>query len=270
MKIIDSHIHFWDVANGFNEWVEETTLPKQVSPDHLNAEGFVHIEAHGEHHSPFCEFSWLKQTYPNCHIKVIAFIDFTLPLKDFERCLSVLSAQPDIVGVRQIMATTSEFSYNPFKKAIPVDLREKLSMLTAHDMIFEAQMYPNQFLDLLDDIKASDVTMTLQHMALPVLSSAENQSHWRTLLKEISHQKNWIIKLSGFEMLNKDNQLEACLDSIFEIIPLNQLCYGSNYPVTHPHDYARWQNQLCEYINEEDVKMNIFYRTANRLYFSGR
>ncbi|MBN3683906.1 amidohydrolase, partial [Francisella tularensis subsp. holarctica] len=33
MNIVDSHIHFWDITNGYNDWVKDTNLPKLVTPE---------------------------------------------------------------------------------------------------------------------------------------------------------------------------------------------------------------------------------------------
>ncbi|MCW8107215.1 amidohydrolase family protein [Alteromonas ponticola] len=270
LKFIDSHIHFWDVRNGFNEWVEETALPGYVTPQHFSANGYVHIEAHGETHSSSCELNWLKSQFPQSNIKLIAFIDFNLPMDQFAHELSLLSAQPDIVGVRQIMASSTRFGYSPFQSEIPKDLSQKLELLAACNMIFEAQMYPGQFFKVLDAISASSVTMAIEHMGLPVISCTKNQRDWLSLVKAISHQSNWFLKLTGFDMLNKGERVTSTLDVIFETIAVSQLCYGSNYPVSHPNHYDSWFNTLREYLADEVIEKDVFYNTAKLLYFKKR
>ncbi len=268
MKVIDAHVHFWDVSRGVNEWVEHTSLPRSVLPTQLGADGFVHIEAHTEHHHPACEYKWLKNHFPDCAIKVICFLDFTLPIQEFEKNLVELTGLSDCVGVRQIMASSSQFAYSPFNKAVPKDLRAKLSLLAQHNMIFEAQFYPDQFLAVLDDIAASNATMAIEHAGLPVWEAKRNIGQWNILLREVAQHPDWHLKLSGLDMLNSAEHIEHCVERIVENVPANRLCYGSNYPVSYQANYDSWLNTLSNQINDSQFIQTISYHVAHRLYFS--
>nr|WP_246261144.1 amidohydrolase family protein [Alteromonas ponticola] len=267
--MIDSHIHFWDVANELNSWVKKTSLPQSISPEDVDATGYVHIEAHAEHLSPLCELTWLRNTFATGNIRVIAFLDFTQPLQEFERRLLLLAAQPEIVGVRQVMASSRVSAYSPFQQTLPADLPRKLAMLAANNLIFDAQMYPDQYLPILDDIIASDVIMAMEHMALPIATSAENMQTWQTLLKLVSQQPNCTLKLSGFDIVNHNNDITRVLDILFDVMPMERLCWGSNYPVSNQNDYRCWQTRLSNYLGDPTIENTVFYQTANRLYFNG-
>jgi predicted TIM-barrel fold metal-dependent hydrolase len=266
MKVVDSHIHFWDITNGYNDWVKSTDLPRLVTPDGFDTEAFVHIEAHSEAFSPFCEYKWLKQSFPTENIKIVAFADFTLELSDFEKNISKLAEHKDIVGVRQIMASTDKSEYSPFDKAIPKDLQAKLEILKQYDLVFEAQMYPEQFLPFLDAINNSGVKMTIEHFGLPLYAKNGNAKEWQTFIKSISQNQNWYLKLSGFDLNNDICDVDRALDFIFDNVNEKKLCYGSNFPVSYTQDYNFWQNYLRKYINDEKVSQNVFCEVAREVY----
>ena len=135
-RIIDSHIHFWDLANGYNNWVKDTNLPSLVTPVNLDADAFVHVEAHSNKFNPLCEYNWLKANFPQKNIKVVVAADFTQSIEIFRREMQKLSKVDGIVGVRQIMSKTIKTSYSPFDKDIPKDLKEKLSILKEYELVF--------------------------------------------------------------------------------------------------------------------------------------
>lgn len=62
-RIIDSHIHFWDIDNGYNRWVKDTDLPTKVLPSDFKIDDFVHIEAHTEDVDHLCEYKWLVANF---------------------------------------------------------------------------------------------------------------------------------------------------------------------------------------------------------------
>jgi predicted TIM-barrel fold metal-dependent hydrolase len=68
-------------------------------------------------------------------------------------------------------------------------------------------------------------------------------------------------------MLN-DNETDCkkALNYIFEKIPANRLCYGSNYPVCNTDHYSYWYELLKNYAPEE-MHDDIFYHTAKIIYF---
>ena len=266
-KIIDSHIHFWDLANGFNDWVKGTELPNLVTPLGLGEDAFVHIEAHSDKFDSLCEYNWLKSKFPQKDIKVVATVDFTKNINSFRKDIQKLSNVDDIIGVRQIMSKTTKTNYSPFDKDIPKDLKEKLQQLKEYGLVFEAQMYPEQYLSILDDIESSGVTMAIEHFGLPVYAGNNNLFEWKTFIKEISENNNWCLKLSGFDLNNDMENINKCLDFVFDNISTRKLCYGSNFPVSHKNSYSHWAKLLSEYINDNEAAKDLFYNTAKSIYF---
>lgn len=270
MSIVDSHIHFWDIENGYNDWIKNTNLPKVVTPESLNADAFVHVEAHSDIFDPLCECHWLKSKFPDKKIKIVAFADFTLDIFEFEKNIAYLAEVGDIVGIRHIMSKTYKSKYSPFDKDIPKDLEQKLKILKKYNLIFEAQMYPEQFLPLLDSINKSGVKMVVEHFGLPLFGSNNNLDQWHKFINECSQHPDWYLKLSGFDLNNKMADVNRALDFVFENITFHKLCYGSNFPVSYQDDYSCWQNFLHDYIKNDKISENVFKNVARRVYFDNQ
>ena len=267
MKIIDSHIHFWDTGNGLNDWVKETNLPKKVIPnDIVDTDSFVHIEAHTQDQNSLCEYNWLKSNFPNKNIKVVAFVDFTQDLDIFKKGVDIISRKEDIVGVRHIMAKTDKSKYSPFDDRVPYDILEKLRVLKENNLIFEAQLYPEQFLPLLNLIDKSGVIMAIEHFGLPIFGENDNLIEWQILIKKIAQNDKWYLKLSGFEFNNNYKYLNKALKFVFENIESSRLCYGSNFPVSNTDNNTKWAIILKNQIKDDNTLKNIFFNTSNQLY----
>ena len=155
------------------------------------------------------------------------------------------------------MAQTTKTSYSPFNGDIPSDLKDKLLILKENNLVFEAQMYPEQYLPFLEDIESSGVTMVVEHLGLPVFTGNNNLAEWKTFLRQVSQNNNWHLKLSGFDMNNDMKDVYKCLDFVFENVSTNQLCYGSNLPISHQDNYNNWKNLLVEYIDSNDIVKDI-------------
>ena len=266
MKIIDSHINFWDINNGLNDWVRETNLPKKVLPDDIiEVDTFVHVEAHNEKFNNLCEYNWLKETYPQKNIKVVAFIDFTKDIKIFENDVIKLSNTKDIVGVRQIMSKTDKLSYSPFQKNIPYDLNEKLKILGQTNLVVDLQMYPDQLLPILHLIEESNAKVLLEHFGLPIFENNDSINDWKKMLHEINYLNKFSIKLSGLDILNRVNSFNKIIDIVLEKVDENRLVYGSNYPVSNHNDYHYWYNFLKKALPSKYMN-KIFYQNAKKMY----
>ena len=267
MKIIDSHIHFWNIDKKLNEWVNTADLPSIVSPNDFSSDGFIHVEAHSEKHDSLCEYKWLKKYFPNKNIKIVAFIDFTQHISLFEQKAIQFGEITDIVGVRQIMATSNKSQYSPYNKDIALDFSSKLEILAKNNLVFDCQMYPDQLIKYIDIIIKSNVIMALEHFGLPILADNKNMSLWNVVLKEIEQSQNTFIKLSGLELNNDNNKIAQCLDIVLRTVNSGKLCYGSNYPISNKNHPLLWQAILIKNINnDQQILEDVFANTANHLY----
>jgi predicted TIM-barrel fold metal-dependent hydrolase len=164
------------------------------------------------------------------------------------------------------MAKTDKSKYSPFDDRVPYDLLEKLRVLKDNNLIFEAQLYPEQFLPLLKLINTSGVIMAIEHFGLPIFGDNSNLVEWHSLINQIAQNKKWYLKLSGFDLNNNFKYLKIALEVVFQNIQSNRLCYGSNFPVSHIDNYRNWSDILKNNIKDGNMSNDIFFNTAHELY----
>ena len=130
-------------------------------------------------------------------------------------------------------------------------------------------MYPEQYLPILDDIDSSGVTMVIEHFGLPIFTGNNNLAEWKIFIKQVSQNDNWYLKLSGFDLNNDMKNVRKCLSFVFENILTNQLCYGSNFPISHKGNYSSWREFLIKYIRDNRSINDVFFNVANKVYLKG-
>lgn len=270
MKIIDTHVHFWELSNNINTWVllADKKLQKNFSPNHLNADYFVHIEAADSKVDTLNEINWLDENFSDKKMQYIANIDYFKSLDAFKNEVDRLKKHPKIKGFRHILSHHKNASYSPMDHDnLPNDFEEKLKILAKNNLIFECQMYPQQINNALEIIINSNVKTVIEHFGLPLCHNETDMIKWQKMINNISQHENIYLKLSGFFMLN-DNETDCkkALNYIFEKIPASRLCYGSNYPVCNTDHYSYWYELLKDYAPEE-MHDDIFYNTAKKIYF---
>ncbi len=117
MKIIDPHLHLFELSKGNYQWLKPNNPPFwpdkaiiqssfsesdiQLSPP-FELPAFVHIEAGFDNESPWREVQWLEQT---CELpfKAIACANLLLPPAEFSRQLEKLQKNSSLIGVRHIL-----------------------------------------------------------------------------------------------------------------------------------------------------------------------
>ena len=128
MKIIDPHLHLFNLAQGDYQWLKADNPPfwpdkkiivKNVTEKelHLSAPfemaGFVHIEAGFDNQQPWREIAWLESTC-SLPFKSIAGINLLLPTNEFQQALKKLNGYKSVVGVRDILDENAfEYLSNP-------------------------------------------------------------------------------------------------------------------------------------------------------------
>ena len=117
MKVIDPHLHLFDLSQGQYRWLRAGNPPNW--PDkhliqrnfadgdlELNGEielaGFVHIEAGFDNEASWREIEWLENSVKK-PFRSIACVDLTWPVEDFQVAISKLQQYSSFVGVRHIL-----------------------------------------------------------------------------------------------------------------------------------------------------------------------
>lgn len=219
MKIIDPHIHLFNLDDGNYNWLkpenppfwpDKPTINQSFGQNDLDLEehhqlaGFVHIEAGFDNDQPWQEVAWLEKAC-SLPMKSIATCDLTLPTAQFDEQLSRILTYKSVVGVRHIL--DDEASVLLTQKNVQVNL----STIAKCKLLFELQINVCE----LDSVhlfsmlaEQYSLTYTINHAGFPPLNS--NGDQWQNWLAglELLVNGNSAVKCSGWEMLSRDYELE--------------------------------------------------------------
>jgi len=243
MKIIDPHLHLFNLKQGEYHWLKANNAPfwpdkalinKNFSEMNLQLSapleltGFVHIEAGFDNVQPWQELQWLEQSC-NIPFKSIAFIDITLPEHAFVTQLKQLMQCKSLAGCRYIL------DENAAALLTSHTVTSNLNLLANAQLIFEVQMP-------LDDKKsicalsqilsgAPALNIVINHAGWPTDC---NFTDWQKGLEQLSQFSQCALKCSGWEMTNRQYNREwqqkvlmCCLNTL----GYKRVMLASNFPL---------------------------------------
>ncbi len=275
MKFIDTHVHFWDLAQRINDWVEnEPSLKRNfILSDYLSnnpkPEAIITVEAANGKDS-LKEAKWIEQFITNnsygIKIKHIAFIDILQSSQEFINNLQSYIKLPIVIGFRHILSYSSSSRYSPaafdFTKNTKLlsNFNTNLAILKDNDYIFNCQMYPDQLLKVQDLIIKSGVRCIVDHCGLPILTNKLNYLLWLNMLKYYK-DSGIKFKLSGFDINNNELYHDEIISTMLDGLHSTQLVYGSNYPLTQSKSLEKLLEKLYS-LNRKHLKQILFKNIA--------
>jgi predicted TIM-barrel fold metal-dependent hydrolase len=283
LKFIDTHVHFWDLNQGINSWVNASsylTLQKNfVLEDYLRGNprplGLITVEA-ADGSRTIDEVHWLGQSIVtnkhNIHVKHVAYIDLLQEPQQFIAGVERFSAYNFIVGFRQILSYSSLANYSPLNNDFTLDphklinLKQNLKVLKAKKYIFNCQMYPEQLIRIAEIIAEAGVQCIVDHCGLPFLATASTSKEWLKML-DIFKDTETYFKLSGFSINTNWPNLNEILQQLFNFLPVTKLLFASNYPVC---EYSTL-DPIREFLTNNGLIQHadpIFFQNAADLFFN--
>jgi predicted TIM-barrel fold metal-dependent hydrolase len=284
IKIIDPHLHLFDIEQGDYQWLKAENPPfwsdKKIiasnftekdlqlsSPFELAA--FVHIEAGFDNLQPSREIAWLERTC-SLPFRSIASINLLLPSNEFQQTLDKLCEYKSVVGVRDIL-DESAFDYlsNPL-------VRKNLALLEKQQLIFECQMpltdvaATAQLIEVLNDLPT--LNLVINHAGCPPENvNGESWTNWQKSLQSLSHFENICIKISGFEMINRNYSAtwqQLVINQCLNTFGLHKTMLASNFPLClfkgsyQEHWLSHKQNNQ---LSTKTIEL-LCYENAQRIY----
>ncbi|MEJ6474398.1 amidohydrolase family protein [Pseudoalteromonas piscicida] len=238
LKIIDSHLHFFDLATGQYSWLKHNppawqNLDKIRQSHHLASipphpqfalEALIHVEAGFDNLHPENELHWLAQTLAPFPYKAVGYAPIDAPPAQFRQAIDNL-IHPSLVAIRDITeGNDSQRLHTPW-------LGENLTYLAKQALHFEAQLAFQH-----DGEIERLLTLAEQHNQLTLVFNhagfIDNEHMAKDDLKRISLLDNVMIKCSGLEMLANPLPLATWLHHLIEHAGEESLMLGSNYPVS--------------------------------------
>ena len=246
MKIIDPHLHLINLREGDYHWLKPHQPPLwpdkaliaqsfteselRLSPP-LQLCGFVHIEAGFDNNQPWREIDWLES---HCQLpfRSVAFADISA--SDFLQPLERLLRRPSVCGIRHILDT----------HAIPLlsneRVQQNLQYLAFRNLSFDTQ------LNLSDNSAVTLLCTLLDHMPQlkliinhggwpPSATDTKQWANWQENLRQLSQYDNVAIKLSGWEMADRQWQVADILPVLHQAMAMmgeHRVMLASNFPLS--------------------------------------
>lgn len=238
MKLIDSHVHFWDPNHLTYGWLEgNPTLSRAWLPadyaaaasEHTVA-GVVFVEAGCESGENLREVEWAAAL--DAPIKGIV-AQAALENEDGrEATLEALAAHPLVKGVRR-----------NYQDEAPGWARQAafvagVKALSRYGLSFDICIKHHQLDETIALVKACpDVQFILDHIAKPNIAGGEYAS-WAAGMKELAELDNIVCKISGV-VTEADpdkwtqQQIQPYISTAIEAFGIERVMFGSDWPVVN-------------------------------------
>ena len=278
LKIIDSHIHFWDPELFRYSWMKDAPeLEKKFNhldfnrhSNGINVEKLVFVQAECQHEMGLKEVEWVSELANN-ESKIAGIVAFAPLEKGLSNCkeyLDQISKNQLVKGIRRM------FQWEAPGFARDNKLIESVQSLSDYNLTFDICIYHYQMQDAIYLIeKCPKIKFVLDHIGKPNIK--ENiMEPWSSQLAEMASFPNVFCKLSG--LINEadmdhwtEDQLKPYLLHAINSFGVNRIMYGADWPVSLlAASYKQWFSVLYNIVKEFDTGsiQNVFYDNAKTFY----
>ncbi|TCG04683.1 amidohydrolase [Paraburkholderia steynii] len=295
MKVVDPHIHLWDLKTHHYPWLANPGVSfvgdaRVLKHDYLIADLLkdagdiellkcVHVEANHDPKDPVEETRWLQsvadaegsRSMPN---GIVAAVD--LAADNAAEVLEAHAAFANTRGVRQILNVHHDKLYDYVGRHFMRDAtwRENFRLLHKHGMSFDMQLYPSQMEEAVALANSHrDTQFIVNHTGMFVdRNSVAGYRAWRDGMKTLAQCPNVAVKISGLAMFDHKWTVESLRPYVLETIDafgVERSMFASNFPVDRQfgsygdlwHAYASIVGDASD--AEKDA---LFVRNAERFY----
>ena len=260
LRIVDPHVHLWDLSRARYGWLQDDPLPNNPGGDmsgiaHRNyllkdyladaepwrIDKIVHVEAGQPVGAQFGETEWLQAMaddygYPQ---GIVAGADMLDP--DLDGLLALHAARANVRGVRQIVCWHAD----PLKTYTGRDLLRDpaweagFAKLAQHGLSFDLQIYPSQMATAAAiAARHPDIPLIVNHAGLPTDRDEAGMKVWRDGLRLLAAQPQVSIKISGLGITDRTWSADSVRPIILECIDAfgtERAMFASDFPVDRVH-----------------------------------
>lgn len=294
LRIVDGHVHLWDLSRARYGWLQDDPLPNNPAgdmspiahrdyllPDYLahtagwNVQKIVHVECGMPIGAQLAETDWLQSIadadgYPQA---IVAGADMLDP--DLDALLEAHAARPNVRGVRQIVCWHSD----PLKTYQPRDLLpdpkwvEGFAKLAKHGLSFDLQLYPSQMATAaIIAARHPDIPLIVNHAGLPTDRDDAGMERWRTGLRLLAAQPQVSIKISGLGITDRAWTPDSIRPIVLECVDAfgsDRAMFASDFPVESVHGtfddfYSAFDAVTADF--SADERERLFARNAEAIY----
>ncbi len=277
MKLIDSHVHFWNPQYLRYPWLDGLpTLNHLILPDHVqdgedwSVEKMVFVQAGCLPEQGLEEALWVTSLADNDG-RIAGIVAFA-PLETGEGTHGLLERLRDVAAVRGvrrlIQGEAAGFGIQP-------DFIKGVQLLAQYNFSFDICINHLQFPETLDLVKrCPQVRFVLDHIGKPDIKSGVLDP-WRKHINALSAFPNTWCKISG--MVTEANleawtpaDLQPYLEITLDAFGSGRVMFGSDSPVLRlAHaTYPEWVGIVRQFVAalSPDEQRQIFYENAKAFY----
>lgn len=294
LRIVDPHVHLWDLSRARYGWLQDDPLPNNPAGDmsriahrdYLPAdyladtsgwrvEKVVHVECGMPIGQQLAETDWLQgladaYDYPQ---GIVAGADLLDP--DLDGLLEAHAARPNVRGIRQIVCWHAD----PLKTYTPRDLLQDpaweagLAKLARHGLSFDLQLYPTQIATAAAfAARHPDVPLIVNHAGLPTDRDDEGMARWRAGLRLLAALPHVAIKISGLGITDRAWTTDSIRPVVLECIDAfgtDRAMFASDFPVERVHGtfdafYSAFDAITADFSTDE--RDRLFAANAEAIY----
>lgn len=274
MKIIDSHVHFWDPKFLTYPWLSDIAelnkayLPQDyhASTENMTISGLVFVQADCLHHQSMEEVEWINSLETPTKA-IVAFAplekgDAVQP--DLER----LANLPTVRGIRRLIQA------EPLGFALQKDFILGVQSLAKYNLSFDICVFHHQLVDIVELVKqCPQVDFVLDHAGKPNIQAGLLEP-WREHITALAQFENVSCKISG--MITEADykswspeHLQLYIEHILETFGSTRLMFGSDWPVVNlAGNFQQWFETVKSFIDSlsYDEQQAIWHSNANIFY----
>jgi len=298
MKIVDPHIHLWNLDTHHYPWLANPGVSfvgdaRALKHNYLIADYFadtdsaldfevikaVHVDANHDPADPVAETRWLQSIadspvsrgMPNA---IVAGAD--LSADNVEAVLAAHAAFPNTRGIRQILNVHQDPLYDYVGRHFmrePV-WRRNFGLLRKYRLSFDLQLYPSQMHEAAALARENPHTpFIVNHAGMFVeRNTVGGWRAWREGLRLLAACGNVAVKVSGLAMFDHQWTVESLRPYVLETIDafgVERAMFASNFPVDRL--FAGYPELWSAYAAivagaSESEKEALFRGNAERIY----
>lgn len=275
MKIIDAHIHLWDIEKMYYPWL--TDVPK------IN-----HSFLMSDYKKAVKEYEVKGCVFVECACKPVQSLEEIIFAEDqlFEEKIIGIVPYAPLENASGIKAYLQKIATNPLVKGVrrmtsdepgiclSACFLEAVKMLPTYNLTLDISVKPFQIKEIISMIEqCPETSFILDHLGKPNIAHNGFEAY-RQNIAALSSLPNVVAKISGLVTeANWDNWTEEDLKPYIlfaiEKFGFSKLMFGSDWPVvTLAGTYKKWIETLMGIINDcsSEDKTNFFYNNAIKIY----
>ena len=291
MRIIDTHLHLWDLdkislpwLNGEGEVLNRSYLLNDYEKQIGHNEGYeivgaIYVEVDSAPIDREKENQYAIDICKDSSTPVLGVVlSGELKTSEFKKYMKPYLEKNEVKGIRQVLHVPSA---NP-KTCLMTDFIENVRFLGGQGLIFEGCLRNEELGDLFILAESCpETTIVLDHMGIVVPENIAEKnptneqklyrSNWENNLKKLASLNNVFCKISGLNP-TRDwdvDTLRPSVDCALDIFGEDRVMFASNYPVCNISTGINpWINALMEITESrgEDFQKKLFYDNARNVY----